>query len=148
MTHLPSSPGLLVAGLPRALGRQPVNEVVLVGLSTRAKSVALVMSIHLDLLAALAGPANLADSALAAAKDDGAQALAAVVYADDAADHRSFGAQVAAAIVLRSESHGLHALDAVRVVGDRWASYLCTEPSCCPPEGTPITTPTQEPHRD
>ncbi|WP_353939655.1 DUF4192 family protein, partial [Micromonospora sp. b486] len=28
-------------------------------------------------------------------------------------------------------------LDALRVTEGRWFSYLCAEPSCCPPEGTP-----------
>ncbi len=31
---------------------------------------------------------------------------------------------------------GLAVLDALRVTDERWWSYLCTEPECCPPEGT------------
>lgn len=32
-------------------------------------------------------------------------------------------------------NHGLHALDAMAIVGDRWRSAFCEEPTCCPPEG-------------
>ncbi|MCW3816570.1 DUF4192 domain-containing protein, partial [Micromonospora sp. DR5-3] len=32
---------------------------------------------------------------------------------------------------------GLVVLDALRVTDGRWWSYLCTEPECCPPDGTP-----------
>ncbi|WP_435819483.1 DUF4192 domain-containing protein [Micromonospora tulbaghiae] len=32
---------------------------------------------------------------------------------------------------------GVVVLDALRVTEGRWFSYLCAEPSCCPPEGTP-----------
>ncbi|BCY15584.1 DUF4192 domain-containing protein [Actinoplanes sp. L3-i22] len=43
--------------------------------------------------------------------------------------------------VLRSaeavRGRGLEVLDVMRVSDDRWWSYLCSDPSCCPPEGTP-----------
>jgi hypothetical protein len=35
------------------------------------------------------------------------------------------------------ESGGVPVLDVLRVADGRYWSYLCPEPSCCPPEGTP-----------
>lgn len=32
---------------------------------------------------------------------------------------------------------GIVLLDALRVTGDRWWSYVCTESGCCPPQGRP-----------
>jgi hypothetical protein len=34
---------------------------------------------------------------------------------------------------------GLSLLDAITVANGRWRSYECDNPSCCPPEGNPIT---------
>jgi hypothetical protein len=38
-----------------------------------------------------------------------------------------------------AEAAGLGVLDAIAVTDGRWRSYECTNPECCPPEGTPIT---------
>ncbi len=35
------------------------------------------------------------------------------------------------------DAAGVFVLDALRVTGGRWWSYLCVEPDCCPPDGTP-----------
>jgi hypothetical protein len=132
---------LLVAGLPRALGHQPAEEVLLVGLAKEAPSLAVIIGTRLNDTAADIGPAALAASAMAAARRDGAQGVAVVVYAADAANIHSLGAEIAAAVCLNADRWGLEVLDALRVVGDRWASYLCNTPACCPPEGSPVTTP-------
>jgi hypothetical protein len=39
---------------------------------------------------------------------------------------------------------GVNLLDVLAVIGDRWRSLACTDPSCCPPEGSPMPTPTEE----
>jgi hypothetical protein len=39
---------------------------------------------------------------------------------------------------------GLEVLDALRVTGDRYWSYTCQSPECCPPEGTPFDLTTSE----
>lgn len=134
--HLPSSPALLVSGLPRAIGRTPEDSAVLVGLTPAAPHAALIVGAELD-----DDPAATADLLLRTARQDGAETVACVIYADDAADPSSWGGQTAAAVMLRAEHHGLEAVDALWVSADRWASYLCTNPSCCPPEGSPIPTP-------
>lgn len=134
--HLPSSPALLVTSLPRTLGRTPANEAVLVGLSAAAAGHALLLGTDLD-----DDPVGAADLLLQTARRDAAQRVTVVVYADDAADTSSRAAKTAAAVLLRAPASGLTVLDALWVSGDRYASYLCTEPSCCPPEGSLIVTP-------
>lgn len=39
---------------------------------------------------------------------------------------------------------GLEVLDALRITGDRYWSYTCQSPDCCPPEGTPFDLTTSE----
>jgi len=43
-----------------------------------------------------------------------------------------------AALGRELEAIGLEVQDAWHVGGGRWRSYLCTDPSCCPPEGKPL----------
>jgi hypothetical protein len=33
---------------------------------------------------------------------------------------------------------GVNLLDVLAVVGDRWRSLACVDPTCCPPEGSPM----------
>jgi hypothetical protein len=139
VTHLPSAPGLLVSGIPRALGYDPVGSAVLVGLAGHTPNAAVIIGADVD-----DDPATTADALMMAARLDGAQEVAVVVYADDAPDTSSQAAQTAAAVVLRAERHHLHVLDALWVSSGRYASYLCTEPACCPPGGSPIPTPSEE----
>lgn len=131
--HLPHAPGVLVSGLPTALGRTPDEEIVLVGTSPANRAAALILGADLD-----DAPWATADALLAAATADGASAVAVIVYAADAPAVRSLAAQTAAAVVFRAERRPLIVLDALWVSGGRYASYLCINPSCCPPEGSPI----------
>jgi hypothetical protein len=39
----------------------------------------------------------------------------------------------------RSPEFGLHISELLRVEGQRYWSYVCENPECCPPEGTPFT---------
>jgi Domain of unknown function (DUF4192) len=41
-------------------------------------------------------------------------------------------------LVASAHRYGINTADALIVSGDRWWSLGCTNPSCCPPEGTPI----------
>lgn len=125
----------LVSSLPRTLGRTPEEEVLLVGLSDAAGAAAVLLGTGLD-----DDPAGTADDLLEAILRDGARAAAVITYAADAADPRSRAGQAAAAVVLRAPAD-FRILDALWVSGERWGSYLCPDPSCCPPDGTPITTP-------
>lgn len=40
-------------------------------------------------------------------------------------------------IIERLRLDGVHVVEAVRADGARWWSYTCTDPGCCPPNGTP-----------
>jgi Domain of unknown function (DUF4192) len=140
VTHLPSAPGLLVSALPRVLGREPADAVVVVGLAAHAPGTAVLLSADLD-----GDPIGTADDLLDAAAEDGAEAVAVVVYAADAADLSSRAAVQAAAVVLRAELRDVTTVDALWVSTGRYASYLCSTPSCCPPEGSPVPTPEETP---
>jgi Domain of unknown function (DUF4192) len=133
--HAGDAAALLLGSLPGSFGRTPEDEVLLVGLSERAGSVAVVLAARLD-----EDPAGTADDLLAAAVQDGAHGAVVITYAADAADPRSRAGQAAAAVVLRAPAD-LRLLDALWVSGGRWGSYLCPDPACCPADGNPLTTP-------
>ena len=73
-----------------------------------------------------------------------------VVYSDPAAGpdtlHRAVAPEPAAppssalvvALAGELEACGIEVQDAWHVGGGRWRSYLCADPSCCPPEGKPL----------
>jgi hypothetical protein len=112
-------PAALVRSIPAALGRQPHGELVIIGVSSLAPEAAVIVTVGID-----SGEVD-EDAAAAAIHDsigvlvrDGARKIAVLVYA---------------------EAASLDVLDALAVSGGRWRSYDCDNPSCCPPEGHPIT---------
>jgi hypothetical protein len=132
-------PAALVRSLPAALGRQPHGELVLVGVSSLAPEAAVIVTVGID------SGRWTEDAAAAAIHDsigvlvrDGARKIAVLVYADDTSPD-STAARYAATAVVCAEAAGLDVLDAIAVSGGRWRSYDCDNPSCCPPEGHPIT---------
>jgi hypothetical protein len=132
----PPSPSTLLASLPAHLGR-PLNppEAVVIGWNDDADTEhAVVATLNL----ACDDPADeyeLARTVVA----DGAETACVVVAvtersersAPTAASHARF---VAAAL----HRFGVQVLDTLTVVGDRWRSLACTDPTCCPPEGSPM----------
>jgi hypothetical protein len=134
-------PAALVRSLPGALGRTPADEVLVVGITALAPTVASVASV--DVSGVLTDPdaeelATAATRAVAAALADGVTYLVIVAYADDARLTDSTAARTAATVGLAAEAAGLRVLDTIAVASGAWRSYDCTNPSCCPPEGTPI----------
>lgn len=133
----PRGPADLVAAVPRALGREPADEVIVIGVSDGAPSAALVASVPLgdrDRVA-LVDALSVGSVALAS---DGAVAVAVLVYAPDALDPGGIPARAAATVHVLAQYRGLRVLDAVAVTENRWRSYTCETPSCCPPEGHPL----------
>jgi hypothetical protein len=48
------------------------------------------------------------------------------------------------ALYVALDEVGLPVLDVLRVTGNRYWSYACADPGCCPPEGTPFDTSTSQ----
>ncbi|MFE9956375.1 DUF4192 domain-containing protein [Micromonospora sp. NPDC005299] len=122
------SPADLVAAVPYLLGFHPADSVVVVAMRGRR----VVFAARSDL------PEPGSDPRRAA------RHLAEVVARQrtDAATVLGYGpaARVTGAVDAVGEAldqAGLLVLDALRVTDGRWWSYLCAEPACCPPEGTP-----------
>lgn len=134
-------PAALLRSLPPVLGRQPADELVLAGVSDLSPDAAVVITTHLAVVETEDDAEETAGYITAAVNQlrrDGARKVAVVVYADDTSAD-SPAARFAATAVVTAEAAGLGVLDAIAVTNGRWRSYECDDPSCCPPEGTPIT---------
>ncbi len=130
-----SSPAALLAVIPGLLGFEPGDSIVVVGTAAPANSVRLTLRYdtpgpgpgHQEAAAALARHAL---SVLAA---QGVTSAAAVGYGPDAAV-----APVAAALSEQAAGAGITLTESLRVTGGRYWSYVCADPDCCPPAGTPF----------
>lgn len=129
-----AGPVALLGSLPAALGRQPGDELVIVGISRKARGVAVVLSVAND------GDELVVDHAARQLLRDGATAAVVVSYSSD--ERRI---ELAATLL---PTLGVRVLDVLVVHDGRWWSLACADPSCCPPEGTPLPTPpeTEEKH--
>lgn len=130
-------PADLLQAVPYLLSFHPHRSLVLVGLHQSL----LVVTVRLD-LDDIAVPGVLPD-AIAAMRRGGATDLVGVVYAEDTvADAvRPLPWQwVADAVGDDAEAAGCVVLDVLLVAGDRWWSYVCDEPECCPGAGGPLPT--------
>lgn len=122
------SPADLIAAVPYLLGFHPADSVVVVAMRGRR--------ITFAARADLPGPA--ADAAAPA------RHLAEVIARQHAESATVLGFGPAARVTPAVDAvraalaeAGLAVLDALRVTDGRWGSYVCTEPECCPPDGTP-----------
>lgn len=122
------SPADMVAAVPYLLGFHPADSVVVVAVRGRR----VVFAARGDLPAPGAGPGPAARHLAQVVARQDADAATVVGYGPAA---RLTG--VVDAIGDALTAAGLVVLDALRVTEGRWFSYLCVEPSCCPPEGTP-----------
>jgi Domain of unknown function (DUF4192) len=127
------SPTSLLAVIPGLLGFDPGPSIVVIGTEPRTAQVRVTLRYdvpdptHPEVAAALAGHAV---SLLAA---QGVTSAAAVGYGPDAAV-----APVAAALRERASTAGIAVTELLRAQDGRYWSYVCVDPGCCPPEGTPF----------
>ena len=121
------SPADMVAAVPYLLGFHPADSVVVVAVRGRR----VVFAARGDLPAPGADPGPAARHLAQVVARQDADAATVVGYGPAA---RVTG--VVDAIGDALTAAGLVVLDALRVTEGRWFSYLCVEPSCCPPEGT------------
>jgi Domain of unknown function (DUF4192) len=136
-------PAALVRSLPAALGHTPTDALVIVGVSTAHPDAATVATVDLSGIDSEEEAEDAAENvptALTSAVRDGATSVAVLAYADDADQPLSVSSRMAETAAVYAELVGLGVLDTIAVFRGRWRSYLCTDTSCCPPEGTPIIT--------
>jgi hypothetical protein len=126
MTDLRSLRDLL-AVVPYLLGFHPADSVVLLALRGR--------EITFQVRADLPDPRDLPDLASRLASVVRRQAPTSVIILGYGSGARTtplvLGVQAAV------EATGIPVLDALRIADGRYWSYLCTVPSCCPPDGQP-----------
>ncbi|MCC2313221.1 DUF4192 domain-containing protein [Cellulomonas xiejunii] len=128
----------LLALVPHLLGFQPQDSAVVVSLRGPRGQVGLVARVDLaDIADAVHGP-QVARSLASHLDRDGARRCVLVLYAEDSAP-------AGAARVEAAASHVAEAFDVpfggaeVLVVGDHAYRCLACDPTCCPPQGHPLS---------
>ena len=129
-----SSPEQVLPAVPYLLGFTPSRSLVV--LSLRGKQVGLTMRLDLD-----TPPAEMRRVVVNRLHADGASTAVLIVFDPDDTP-RSKGAtgvrpgsRLARPLIRTLSREGLAVRDALVVSRGRFWSYLCTEPSCCPPSG-------------
>ncbi|MBM0238016.1 DUF4192 domain-containing protein [Micromonospora sp. ATA32] len=122
------SPADLLAAVPYLLGFHPTESVAVVALRGRR----IIFAARADLPDAGADPAPPARHLAGVIDRQGAESATVVGYGPP------FRVTPAVDAVREALTDvGLTVLDALRVTDGKWWSYLCAEPDCCPPDGTP-----------
>lgn len=139
------NPGLLLASIPEALSREPAEEILLVApLPDAAAMIARIpLPTEPGVAVGMLWPACV--TAVEYLRHRHVREVVIVVYAADAADLDGPAAVCAAALNFLAHQRGVSVLDTLRVIDHRWWSYECEDPQCCPPEGSPIPTPEENP---
>ncbi|MFC0004239.1 DUF4192 domain-containing protein [Micromonospora siamensis] len=122
------SPADLIAAVPYLLGFHPTDSVVVVALHGRR----IIFAARADLPGRGADPGPPARHLAEVIVRQRAESATVVGYGPA---ERVTTAVDAVRVALAGV--GLVVLDALRVTGGRYWSYLCTEAECCPPDGTP-----------
>ena len=129
-----SSPADILGVVPLRIGFHPTESIVVVCLHGPRRRDGLVM--RLDL------PPKGHDLAVArdlSSKAAHVKATAAVLvcYTEQATKSRGLPRQgLIDALRQRLTAHGIEVIEALLVHNGRWWSYVCNDPSCCPPSGT------------
>jgi hypothetical protein len=126
------SPVALLAAIPALLGFGPGRSVVIVGTGSDGK-VRLTLRYDLPSPGRTQAVTTLAGHAFSVLAAQGITTAVAVGYGPDAAV-----APVAAALRECASAAGITLGDVLRVQDERFWSYLCGNPDCCPAEGTPF----------
>jgi len=130
-------PDSIVAALPYIIGFTPHDSLVVMWM--RAGCVRLTM--RLDLPPIGASPLGWIDAVMehrgthdevivciVPSNDEGARTPNGNLRAHDLID----------GLLLRLQAQSCPIRDCLLIVGDRWWSFLCAEPECCPPDGTEV----------
>lgn len=132
-----SGPADILGVLPYRLGFHPAESLVVVCLEGPRRRDRLVM--RFDLPSVGVEPAAVAAVCDAVAQV-GADGAVLVAYSDDEDGRAGLLARqgFVEPVVDRLEDDGVEVVEALLVRGGRWWSYLCADPGCCPPDGTPV----------
>jgi hypothetical protein len=127
------SPAALLAIVPVLLTFQPARSVVVIGTEPPRSKVRVTLRYDLpdppdDRLAAA-----LADHALGVLAAQGLTEAVAVGYGP-----AELVSPVATELRAQAPDVGITVTELLRADGQRYWSYVCDNPSCCPPEGTPF----------
>lgn len=121
-----SSPTDVLAAVPYLLGFTPADSVVVIGL--RAKKI--VFQIRADIPPGDV-PANLVGQVTAVVARQRINAALVIGYGAEPAV-----SPVVVAVRAGLQRRDIRVLEVLRVTDGRYWSYLCAEPTCCPPGGT------------
>lgn len=129
-----TSPGEIAAAVPHLCGFVPSESVVLISLRGPRARVGLTMRFDLP---DHPGEAALAAEAADRLKADGAGRTVAVVHTEQAGGGLP-RRRLVDLLRERCRERGVDVDDVLLVRGGRWVSYLCSDPGCCPAQGTPL----------
>jgi hypothetical protein len=128
-------PGELAAAIPFLLGFHPSESLVVLGLSGAPMEVCAVLRADLPPPGREAVAAEEAASALVV---PGAQVAVIAVVTDGARPPELPRADLVDHVRTALGRGGIALLDAICVSGGQWWSYVCGDPRCCPPSGSPV----------
>jgi Domain of unknown function (DUF4192) len=128
-----SSPLTLLAVIPGLLGFEPADSLVVIGTGQPGAEVQLTLRYDLPEPAARREAAAIADGVTNILTVQHITTAAAVGYGPDGAV-----APVASALRARAAEAGIALTEVLRAEDGRYWSYICSNPRCCPPEGTPF----------
>jgi hypothetical protein len=127
------SPTSLLAVVPGLLGFDPGQSIVVIGTEPRTARVRVTLRYDMPDPPRPKVAAALARHAVSLLTAQGVTSVAAVGYGPDAAV-----SPVAAALRERAAKAGIAVTELLRAQDGRYWSYVCADPGCCPPEGTPF----------
>jgi hypothetical protein len=127
------SPSALLAVIPGLLGFDPGPSVVVVGTKPAGAQVQVTLRYDLPDPDDPQAAAALAGHAIRVLTAQAVPAVAAVGYGTDAAV-----SPVAGLLRERAAESGISVTELLRAEDGRYWSYVCADPACCPPEGTPF----------
>ena len=126
-----SSPASLLAVIPPLLGFEP-SESSLVVVGTEPPRGEVRITIRFDIPDARLA-ATVVGDAIDYLTENCITTAAVVGYGPD-----SLVDPVAGEVLRRFPKAGIHLVEVLRARDQRYWSYVCTNPGCCPPEGTPF----------
>ena len=127
------SPLTLLAVVPGLLGFEPADSIVVIGTGQPGAEVQLTLRYDLPDPAAARGAAAIAEGVTSILAMQCITTAAAIGYGPDAVV-----SPVAAALRSRAAEAGIMLTEVLRAEDNRYWSYVCSNPACCPAEGTPF----------
>jgi Domain of unknown function (DUF4192) len=127
------SPTSLLAVIPGLLGFDPGHSIVVIGMESRTAMVRVTLRYDMPDPHEPRMAAALASQAVSLLDAQGVTTAVMVGYGTDEAV-----SPVATALRERASRAGIAVTEALRADKGRYWSYVCADPACCPPGGTPF----------